>query len=83
MTKNRQDLLDELNMALSIIDEQDSIEIDALRSKYSAESSVSIFLSKKEKDWMDTHDTITVGYTEDYLPYCDKKEDGSVTGLIW
>lgn len=82
VTKNRQDLLDELNMALSIIDEQDSIEIDALRSKYSVESSVSVFLSKKEKDWMDTHDTITVGYTEDYLPYCDKKEDGSVTGLI-
>lgn len=69
VTNKRQDLLDELNRALSIIDEQDAIDLDELHNKYSAESSVSIFLSKQESDWMAAHDTITVGYTNHYLPY--------------
>lgn len=82
VTKSRPLLLDELNTALAIIDEQDSLDLDMLHNKYSAESSVSIFLSKQERDWISTHDTITVGYMNHYLPYCDTKADGSVTGLI-
>ena len=82
VAKGREDLLDELNVALSIIDEQDTLDVDELHKKYAAESSVSVFLSKKEQDWMAAHDTITVGYANDYLPYCDTKSDGTATGLV-
>ena len=53
-----------------------------LHFQYSAESSVTIFLSEKEQDWLAGHDTVTVGYTNDYLPYCDIDKDGKATGLV-
>ena len=80
--KDRTDLLRELNNALAIISEQDTFDLEVLRNKYSAETAVNVFLSRQEYDWMETHDTITVGYAENYLPYCDTAADGSVTGLV-
>ena len=80
--KEREDLLSELNMAMSIINEQDAVEVDELRNKYYTETTVSVFLSQQEQQWMKEHAQITVGYLADYLPYCDKAEDGSATGLV-
>lgn len=80
--KEREDLLGELNMAMSIMNEQDAVEVDELRNKYYTETTVSVFLSQQEQQWMKEHAQITVGYLADYLPYCDKAEDGSATGLV-
>lgn len=80
--KDRTDLLKELNNALAIISEQDTFDLEVLRNKYSAETAVNVFLSRQEYDWIETHDTIRVGYAENYLPYCDTDENGSVTGLV-
>ena len=80
--KEREDLLSELNMAMSIMNEQDEVEVDELRNKYYTETTVSVFLSQQEQQWMKEHAQITVGYLADYLPYCDKAEDGSATGLV-
>lgn len=82
VTKNRPELLNALNMALSVMEEQDALYLDELRSHYSTESSVAVFLSRQEQDWMDTHDTVIVGYLDHYLPYCDTGEDGKVTGML-
>ena len=62
----------------------DSLESCAadFNQKNSAESSVTIFLLEKEQDWLAGHDTVTVGYTNDYLPYCDTDKDGKATGLV-
>ena len=62
----------------------DSLESCAadFNQKNSAESSVTIFLLEKEQDWLEGHDTVTVGYTNDYLPYCDTDKDGKATGLV-
>lgn len=80
--KEREDLLSELNMAMSIMNERDAVEVDELRNKYYTETTVSAFLSQQEQQWMKEHAQITVGYLADYLPYCDKAEDGSATGLV-
>ena len=80
--KEREDLLSELNMAMSIMNEQDAVEVDELRNKYYTETTVSVFLSQQEQQWMKEHAQITVGYLADYLPYCDKAEDGSATGFV-
>ena len=82
VTKNRLDLLSELNMTVSIINEQDALELDALRNKYYTETTVSVFLSEQEQQWLQEHDKVTVGYLDHYLPYCDTADDGSVTGLV-
>ena len=81
-SKDRDDILEELNGALSVMNEQDTFDLQVLRNKYSAETSVSVFLSRQEREWMESHQTITVGYAKNYLPYCDTAEDGSVTGMI-
>lgn len=82
VTKNRPDLLSELNMAMNIINEQDTADLDDLKNKYYTETTVSVFLSDKEQKWMEEHDKIVVGYLDHYLPYCDTQKDGSVTGLL-
>ena len=69
-------------MAMSIMNERDAVEVDELRNKYYTETTVSVFLSQQEQQWMKEHAQITVGYLADYLPYCDKAEDGSATGLV-
>lgn len=82
VSKDRTDILDELNMALSVINEQDSLDLDTLRNKYFTESTVSTFLSMQEREWMKAHPSVAVGYVNSYLPYCDTDEKGNVTGLI-
>ena len=82
VSKKRTDLLSELNTAVSIINEQDALELDELRNKYYTETTVSVYLSEQEQQWMKNHPTITVGYLEHYLPYCDTADDGSATGLV-
>ena len=82
VAKNRPDLLDELNAALEIMNSQDALYLDTLRNKYSADTSVHVFLSRQEQEWMESHPAVTVGYLENYLPYSDTDEDGGVTGLL-
>lgn len=82
VANDRSDLLEELNEALTQIHEQNAFYLDELRSKYSAESSVSIFLSRQEQEWMEQHPEIRVGYLNHYIPYSDTDSEGKVTGLI-
>ena len=82
VAKNRRDLLGELNMAISIINEQDLADLDNLKSKYYTDTTVSVFLSEQEQNWMNEHPKIRVGYLDQYLPYCSAGKDGKVTGLI-
>lgn len=82
VNKNRPDLLGELNIAISIVNEQDAVGIEELRSKYYTETTVSVFLSQQERSWLEEHDQVVVGYLDHYLPYCDTAKDGAVTGLV-
>ena len=82
VSKNRKDLLEKLNTALAIMNEQDAVELAELHNKYSAETTVSVFLSDQERDWMENHKKITVGYMNYYLPYSDTDENGEPTGII-
>ncbi len=80
--KDRTDLLQSLNSATAIMQEQDSRFLNELQNKYEVDTSVSVLLSQGEEKWMASHDSIRIGYLNDYLPYSDTAEDGSVTGLV-
>ena len=82
VAKDRDDLLKDLNATLSVIQEQNAFYLDELQNKYSTESSVNIFLSRQEQEWMENHSKITVGYLNNYLPYSATDAKGEVTGLI-
>lgn len=82
VAKDRDDLLKDLNATLSVIQEQNAFYLDELQNKYSTESSVNIFLSRQEQEWMENHPKITVGYLNNYLPYSATDANGEVTGLL-
>ncbi len=82
ISRKREDLLKELDMALEIMNSQDALYLENLRNKYSADSSISVFLSLQEQEWMEAHPQVKIGYLEHYMPYSDTDENGKVTGLI-
>ncbi len=82
VAKKKPELLEQLNAALLLLDEQNAQYLEELRNQYSAESSVSVFLSEQEQEWMEAHPTVKVGYLNNYLPYCDTDKNGNATGLI-
>lgn len=82
VTKGRTDLLDQLNSALSSISEINPYFTDSLQVKYFHNTAVNAALSDEEKEWVTNHDSIRVGFIEDYFPFCGLDENGKVTGVI-
>ncbi len=82
VTKDRTDLMDQLNSALSSISEINPYFTDSLQVKYFHSTAVNAALSAEEKEWITAHDSIRVGYIEDYFPFCGLDENGRVTGVI-
>ena len=82
VAKDRDDLLEQLNSALVAISEINPYFTDSLQIKYFHNTAVNSALSTEEKEWITTHDSIRVGYIEDYLPFCGLDENGNVTGVI-
>lgn len=82
VAKGHKNLLNELNMSLSIIDGQDGLFLNELKNKYSSDTSVNVYLSDKELQWIKKHDSITIGYLKNYLPYCDEDKNGNATGIV-
>ena len=82
VAKGRDDLLANVNSAQEIMNNQDKVFLDSLRSRYSANSAVNDFMSADEHEWTQMHPSITVGYLDDYLPHCSKDANGEPTGLM-
>ena len=78
----RPDLLAELNEAQALLAAEEPNYINSLRTKYYPQSISAQSFSAAEKEWIDSHDSLRVGYLENYLPYSDTDEDGLVTGLV-
>lgn len=80
--KNRVSLMQDLDSAISTMNEQDGTFLNDLATRYEVDTSISVFLTKDERQWMQDHPNITVGYLNHYLPYCDTDSAGQVTGLV-
>lgn len=75
VSKSRIDLLDELNTALSKIQDENRFYSQELYAKYVRNTGANLFLSSGEKKWLYEQGKIRVGYLDNYLAYCaaDKK----------
>lgn len=83
VSKKRRDLLDELNFALSELDNREQYYVYKLSEKYFSASAISVHVSPNEVKWLQEHDyIIKVGYMENFLPYCGTAADGSPTGIM-
>ncbi len=75
-------LLKELNNAQEQLFFEEPNYIAALRNKYYPVTLSSRAYTQVEKDWISSHQNITVGYLNNYLPYSGTDNDGHVTGMI-
>lgn len=78
----RPDLLKELNTAQAALATEEPNYINSLSAKYYSTSVTARAFSQAEREWMDAHQSLRVGYLEHYLPYCDTDAQGNVTGVI-
>ena len=79
---HRPDLLAELNSAQTLLAAEEPNYLNSLSAKYYSVSVTARAFSQAEREWMRSHDTLHVGYLENYLPYSDKDEQGQVTGIV-
>lgn len=82
VSRKRPELLKQLNAAQSALEAEEPGYLETLNSKYYSVSIASRAYSEEEREWMNTHDSMTIGYLDNYLPYSDMNPDGEVTGMI-
>lgn len=83
VNKNHPEILAELNTAMNRIQSENPYFYQQLYSKYINTSGAGFYLSTEEKDWLDTHKTIRVGYQDNYLSFCAKDpKTGKLTGAL-
>ncbi len=83
VSKARPELLKELNNAMNRIQDENQYYDEQLYAKYLQTSSVNNFLSTNEKEWLNKHGAIRVGYQDNYLAFCAKDpETGELIGAL-
>ena len=83
VNKNRPDLLSELDAALSDIQDENKYYAFELHDKYLKSTETERYLSKSEKEWLDQHGAIRIGYQDNYLAFCAQdKNTGELTGAL-
>ena len=82
INKKRPDLLAELNSAQSLLATEEPNYLNTLRAKYYSVSVTAMAFSQAERDWMNHHTSLHVGYLDNYLPYSDTDKQGNVTGIV-
>ena len=82
VSSGRDDLLSTLNDVQSVMNSQDRAFIDELQVRYAADTAASAYLTPAEAEWMASHSSLTVGYLNSYLPFCDTGKNGDATGLM-
>ncbi|MBP5463706.1 MAG: transporter substrate-binding domain-containing protein, partial [Treponema sp.] len=78
----RQDLLEQLDEAQAQLFSEEQNYKPLLRSKYYQLSVSRQSFSHAEKDWIQTHSILRMGYLDNYLPYSASDKDGNPTGII-
>ena len=84
VSRNRQDLLIELEAAMNRIQDENKYYNEQLHDKYLSNMDTDRYLSAREQNWLDGHGkTIRVGYQDNYLAFCASDPDtGELTGAL-
>ena len=79
---NREDLLAELNTAVTLLEAEEPNYLNTLDNKYYPIKVSSRSFSEPEREWLEENDKLRVGYLNNFLPYSDTGKDGWVTGMV-
>lgn len=84
VSRDRQDLLIELEAAMNRIHDENKYYNEQLHDKYLSNMDTDRYLSAREQNWLDEHGkTIRVGYQDNYLAFCaSDPETGELTGAL-
>ena len=82
VSKDRPDLLAELNAGMSRIQDENKYYNQQLYEKYLGGSDTDLYLSTQEKEWLLEHGAIRVGYQDNYMAFCAADENGGLTGAL-
>ncbi len=82
VSRERPDLLNELNEAIALMDTVDPYILQTLQYKNFNAAYAKKTMTDEEKAWLAEHPIIKVGYTENYLPYSASDADGQATGIV-
>ncbi len=83
VSKDRPDLLAELDTALNKIQDENKYFGQQLHDRYLQASETNRFLGASEREWLAEHGTVRVGYQDNYMAFCAAdKETGELTGAL-
>ena len=83
VNKNRPDLLEELNRALSAIQDEDQYFNQRVSEENLYLTKTNAFLTSSQEEWLTKHGPIRIGYRDNYLPFCAKDpKTGELTGAL-
>ena len=82
VSRNRPDLLAELDVALSRIQDENKHYNEQLSEKYLTTSGTNHYLTLEEREWLEAHGPIRVGYQDHYMAFCAADRNGELTGAL-
>ena len=83
VTASRPDLLEDLEYAMSMIQDENRYYNTQLYEKYIRRAGANAFLSRQETEWLSAKGKIRVGYQQNYMAFCDTiPETGELTGVL-
>ena len=83
VSKNRPDVLKDLNAAMNRIREEDRFYNQKMHDRYIRSAGSNMFLSLDERQWLNQHSIIRIGYRDNYLPFsATDKATGKVSGAL-
>lgn len=83
VSKNRPDLLQELNSAMATIQDDDPYFNEKISQDRIYASKSKALLSPQQEEWLSTHGEIRIGYRENYMPFCSTdNKTGELTGAL-
>jgi signal transduction histidine kinase/CheY-like chemotaxis protein len=80
VNKDRPDLLEDINVAMDKILSNDLYYFTRLQERYFSDMVHSRNLTSEEREWVEGHDTLRVGYFDNYLPFSTRGENGEPRG---
>ena len=81
VSKNRPDLLNDLNSALNRVQDENRYYNQQMYEKHISRVGANTFLGSEDVDWLASHGKVRVGYQDDYLAFCSKdKTTGALVG---
>ena len=83
VSRDRPDLLEELNVAMAEIQDEDHLFNERISKDRIYNSKAKCLLTPQQEDWLREHGEIRIGYRDNYYPFCSTdSETGELTGAL-